>query len=154
MEEVIRLVEVDKPDQRFRQLLDYLLEAGITSSEELLLCPENVLGVIGHMGLSRARILRNYSKRVVLPVLGLQGNYEEPEIGILQSTIKEANQFTREAEQNLGGTSGTEDESEECGDVADEYDSDSTCVGNGDTRENSPWPSVNYIPSWGSSLSC
>jgi hypothetical protein len=91
VEEVIKLVEVDKPDRQFRQLLDYLLEAGITSSEELLLCPEDVLGVIGHMGLSRARILRNYSKRIVLPALGLQGNYEEPEIGILQSTINEAN---------------------------------------------------------------
>ena len=35
VEEVIKLVEVNKPDQQFRQLLDYLLEAGITSSEEL-----------------------------------------------------------------------------------------------------------------------
>jgi hypothetical protein len=31
-----------------------------------------------------------------LPALGLQGNYEEPEIGILQSTINEANWFTHD----------------------------------------------------------
>jgi len=36
--------------------------------------------VIGDMGLAQARILHNYAKRMVLPVLGLQGNYKEPDL--------------------------------------------------------------------------
>jgi hypothetical protein len=59
-----------------------LLEAGITTSEQLLLLPEDVVSVIGDMGQARARILRNYAKRIVLPVLGLRGNYEDPEIAV------------------------------------------------------------------------
>jgi hypothetical protein len=42
--------------------------------------PEDVLCVIGDMGKGRARVLRNYAKRSVLPLLGLQGNYDDPEI--------------------------------------------------------------------------
>jgi len=77
---VVELVEVDKPGQQFRRLVDFLLEAGIFSSEQILLCPEDMLCVIGDMGLAQARILHNYAKRMVLPVLGLQGNYKEPDL--------------------------------------------------------------------------
>jgi hypothetical protein len=78
--EVIALVEVDKPGEDFGKLENVLLEAGIVTSEQLLLLPEDVLCVIGYMGQARARILRNYAKRIVLPLLGLRGNYEEPEL--------------------------------------------------------------------------
>jgi hypothetical protein len=78
--EVIALVEVDKPGEALGELESVLLEAGIVTSEQLLLLPEDVLCVIGYMGQARARILRNYARRIVLPLLGLRGNYEEPEI--------------------------------------------------------------------------
>jgi hypothetical protein len=42
--------------------------------------PEDVLCVIGNIGKTRARVLRNYAKRSVLPLLGLRGNYDDPEI--------------------------------------------------------------------------
>lgn len=64
----------------FDRLLYAMLEAGMVTSEQILLVPEDVLSVIGVMGQARARILRNYAKRVVLPMLGLVGKYEEPEI--------------------------------------------------------------------------
>ena len=55
---------------------------GITTAEQLLLIPEDVLSVIGNMGPARARVLRNYTKRVILPLLGLRGDYEDPEITV------------------------------------------------------------------------
>ena len=54
----------------------------MVTSEQILLVPEDVLSIIGIMGVARARILHNYAKRVVLPVLGLSGTHEEPELDI------------------------------------------------------------------------
>ncbi|KAF8234676.1 hypothetical protein L208DRAFT_1006158, partial [Tricholoma matsutake] len=78
--DVIKMIEFDKPGKGFDRLLYVMLEAGMVTSEQILLVPEDVLSVIGVMGQARARILRNYAKRVVLPMLGLVGKYEEPEI--------------------------------------------------------------------------
>lgn len=78
--DVIKMIEFDKPGKGFDRLLYAMLEAGMVTSEQILLVPEDVLSVIGVMGQARARILRNYAKRVVLPMLGLVGKYEEPEI--------------------------------------------------------------------------
>jgi hypothetical protein len=78
--EVIALVKANKPEEDFGELECVLLEAGIVTSEQLLLLPEDVLCVVGYMGQARARILRNHAKRIVLPLLGLRGNYEEPDI--------------------------------------------------------------------------
>jgi hypothetical protein len=104
VQDVVKLVEVDKPGQQFRRLVDFLLDAGIFSSEQILLCPEDVLCVIGDMGLAQARILRNYAKRMVLPVLGLQGNYEEPDLTIYQPGIRKTNQTTtHEKEEEILG---------------------------------------------------
>ncbi|KAG1796097.1 hypothetical protein EV424DRAFT_1353305 [Suillus variegatus] len=54
--------------------------AEVVLSSQVILLPEDVLSVIGNMGQRRARILRNYAKRTVLPLLGLINSYEEPEI--------------------------------------------------------------------------
>ena len=62
--DMVKLVRADKPDQQFGRLSKHLFEAGIFSSEQILLCPEDVLYVIGDMGLARARTLRNYAKRI------------------------------------------------------------------------------------------
>ena len=110
VQDVVELVEVDEPGQQFGRLVDFLLEAGIFSSEQILLCPEDMLCVIGNMGLAQARILRNYAKHMVLPVLGLQGNYEEPDLTIYQLGIKKTNQTTtyKKEEEILGEGSGTQ----------------------------------------------
>ena len=79
---MIEKIKVDKPGKGFDGLLYALLEAGMVTSEQILLVPEDILSVIGIMGVACARILRNYAKRVVLPVLGLSGTYEEPELDI------------------------------------------------------------------------
>ena len=88
MTEVIALLVVNRPGENFGELQNILLEAGIVTAEQLLLLPEDVLCVIGDMGQARARILRNYAKRVVLPLMGLRGNYEEPEL-VVDSDVKE-----------------------------------------------------------------
>lgn len=87
--DVIKMIEYDKPGKGFDRLLYAMLEAGMVTSEQILLVPEDVLSVIGVMGQARARILRNYAKRVVLPMLGLAGKYEEPEIAWDEAKIDE-----------------------------------------------------------------
>ncbi|KIL54471.1 hypothetical protein M378DRAFT_92481 [Amanita muscaria Koide BX008] len=82
--DVIKMIEVDKPGKGFDHLLYAMLEAGMVTSDQILLVPEDVLSMIGVMGQARARILRNYARRVVLPMLGLAGKYEEPEIALDQ----------------------------------------------------------------------
>jgi hypothetical protein len=83
---VIKQIEVDKPGKGFDGLLYALLEAGMVSSEQILLVPEDVLSVIGDMGKAHARSLRNYAKRVMLHVLD-----EEPEIDFHDPRIGEPN---------------------------------------------------------------
>jgi hypothetical protein len=77
---LLQILEVEKPGQNFGVMERCLTEAGLVSSHMIILLPENVLSTIGGMGQGRARILRNYAKRLVLPLLGLQRNYDEPEI--------------------------------------------------------------------------
>ena len=78
--EVIALIKVNKPGENFEELGNVLLEAGIATSEQILLLLEDVLCVVGNMGQVRARILCNYTKCIVLPLMGLRGNYQEPGI--------------------------------------------------------------------------
>ena len=56
---------------------EFLWEAGVNSSEHILLADPTVLALVGNMGAQQATVLHNYAKRVVLPVLGLQGTYQE-----------------------------------------------------------------------------
>jgi hypothetical protein len=78
--EVTKLIEADKPGQGFGELEQVLLEAGLFTSEQILLLPEDVLSAISEIGRPQARILCNYAKCLVLPLLGLLRNYKEPEI--------------------------------------------------------------------------
>ena len=82
MSNIIALVEIDKPGESFGELERALLEVGITTAEQLLLIPKDVLSVIGNMGPARARVLRNYTKHVILPLLGLRGDYKDPKITV------------------------------------------------------------------------
>ncbi|KAF8548632.1 hypothetical protein OG21DRAFT_1387956, partial [Imleria badia] len=66
-----------RPGLYWNQLEVFLWEAGITSSEHILLADPTVLALVGDMGTRRAIVLRNHAKRLVLPVLGLRGTYQE-----------------------------------------------------------------------------
>ncbi|KAG1742267.1 uncharacterized protein EDB91DRAFT_1028277, partial [Suillus paluster] len=77
---VLGLIDVKRPELQFGDLKMSLLDAGVVSSSQVVLLPEEVLSLIGDMGQKRARILRNYAKHIVLPLLRLSGAYEETEI--------------------------------------------------------------------------
>jgi len=77
---LLGLIDAERPELQLGRLETSLLNAGVVSSGQVVLLPEEVLTLIGNMGQKRARILRNYAKRTVLPLLGLVGAYEEPEI--------------------------------------------------------------------------
>ena len=70
----------NKPGQGFSKLEETLREAGLVLSCEAVLLPEDVVSVISNMGAKKARILCNYAKCIVLPLLSLQGNHDDPEI--------------------------------------------------------------------------
>lgn len=132
--DVVKLVRADKPDQQFGRLSKHLFEAGIFSSEQILLCPEDVLCVIGDMGLARARTLHNYAKRIVLPVFGIQNTYEEPDLTMDQPNIEKNNHIAThnaELEENTlgeGSSTWNDHDSDKNCDVADDdnYQSDSS----------------------------
>ncbi|KAG1725334.1 hypothetical protein EDB19DRAFT_1915147 [Suillus lakei] len=82
---LLGLIDAERPELRLAELETPLLDAGVFLSSQVILLPEDVLSVIGDMGQRRARILRNYAKRTVLPLLGLVNSYEEPEISEIPS---------------------------------------------------------------------
>lgn len=94
--QALELIEADKPGQGFSEFENSLVEAGVVLASQAVMLPEDVLSVIGNMGNARARIIRNYAKRVVLPLLGLQGNYDEPEITVSENIQKEGRTISRE----------------------------------------------------------
>ena len=55
------------------------MEAGVYSSKDILLADPTVLALIENMGAWQATVLHNYAKHVILPILGLQGTYQEDE---------------------------------------------------------------------------
>ena len=80
IKQLLNLIHAEKPGKGFDEMEWGLLEAGLYTSDQVLLPPKDVLAFIGDMGLARARTLRNYARCLVLPILGLQRNYDEPEI--------------------------------------------------------------------------
>jgi hypothetical protein len=88
-EQLMEMVKPDKPGQGFAELEGALCEAGLVSSDQVLLLPEEVLGVIGDMGVARARILHNYAKHLIFPLLGLRKTYEQPELAIPDLDVEE-----------------------------------------------------------------
>ena len=76
---VMALVASERPQYGWNQLEEFLWEAGVNSLEHILLADPTVLALIGNMGKQHATVLCNYAKCVVLPVLGLQGTYQEDE---------------------------------------------------------------------------
>ncbi|KAG1765170.1 hypothetical protein EV702DRAFT_943726, partial [Suillus placidus] len=67
---LLGVIDADKPELRIGELETSLLNVGVVSSSQVILLPEDVLSVISDMGQKRARILRNYAKRTILPFLG------------------------------------------------------------------------------------
>jgi hypothetical protein len=100
------MIETDKPGQGFGTFEESLMEAGVVLASQVVMLPEDVLSVIGDMGKARARIIRNYAKRIILPLLGLQGNYDEPEISASPNRAREGRTNPRESSgrDQLGGT--------------------------------------------------
>ena len=76
---VMALLDSERPGQYWNQLEGFLREARVSSSEHILLVDPTVLALVGNMGTQKAVVLRNYAKRIVLPVLGLRGTYQEDE---------------------------------------------------------------------------
>lgn len=82
--DVIELAEKERPGKGFHLLLEDLLDAGLLTSADILILEESALTVIGRMGWPHARALRNFSKRLTLPLLGMRGlQWLEPEFGEL-----------------------------------------------------------------------
>lgn len=79
IEEVTRRLEEDRPGAGFENLEEVLLDAGVTRSPQILLIPEDVLCTAINISLPRARILRNHTRRLIMPVLGFHRIYDEPE---------------------------------------------------------------------------
>jgi hypothetical protein len=73
------LLASERPGLYWNQLEIFLREAGIYSSEHVLLADPTVLALVGNMGPQQAVVLRNYAKRIILPLLGLRGTYQEDE---------------------------------------------------------------------------
>jgi hypothetical protein len=96
---VMALLASERPGIFWNQLEEFLWEAGVNSSEHILLADPTVLALVGNMGTQQATVLRNYAKRVVLPVLGLQETYQEDENVDEQPRITEP---TRKRPLDLG----------------------------------------------------
>ncbi|KAG1837557.1 hypothetical protein DFJ58DRAFT_626668, partial [Suillus subalutaceus] len=77
---LLALIDAERPELQIQELEMSLLDAGVVLSSQVMLLLEDVLSVVGNMGQKQARILRNFAKRIVLPLLGLLNSYEEPEI--------------------------------------------------------------------------
>ncbi|KAG6912840.1 hypothetical protein DXG01_011624, partial [Tephrocybe rancida] len=77
---ILLKVRAEKPWVKTTKLETALRDAGIASSDQIILLPKEDLEVIGGMGPEAARMLRNYAKRLVFSLLGFTGNYDDPEI--------------------------------------------------------------------------
>ena len=76
---VITLLASEHPGNCWNQLEEFLWEAGVYSSEHILLTDPTVLALVGNIGAWQATVLRNCAKHVILAILGLQGTYQEDE---------------------------------------------------------------------------
>jgi len=81
----------------FAELEGALYEAGLVSSDRVLVLTEEALGVIGDMGVARARILQNHARRLIFPLLGFRKNYERPELAISDLDVEECGEAANDA---------------------------------------------------------
>jgi hypothetical protein len=119
---LLGLINIDEPELQFTDLETSLLDAGVVSSSQVILLPEDVLSVIGDMGQKRARVLCNYAKHIILPLLGLINSYEEPEIQE-PGTQNKGKERAVEMEDNMWQEAGSWIDQHESGEY-DEYESD------------------------------
>lgn len=81
-QQLMEIVKAAKPGQGFAELEGALYEAGLISSDQILLLTEDALGVIGDMGVAHAQILQNHARCLIFPLLGFQNTYARPELAI------------------------------------------------------------------------
>ncbi|KAG6905186.1 hypothetical protein DXG01_004374 [Tephrocybe rancida] len=72
---VLWMLKEEQPEAVTDGLEAALLAEDITLSDWIVLSPEEILGGIENMGLASARMLQDCTKRIVFPLLGLQGKY-------------------------------------------------------------------------------
>jgi hypothetical protein len=126
---LLEILHADKPEWRFDKLENDLVMAGLFTADQVLVPPESVLMFLGDMGLARARALRNYARRLVLPILGVQDNYDQPEIDLDQQTDKTHSHEVASGENEEG--SENSDDGSENGDESSNENSE----GNGEIDE-------------------
>ncbi|KAG6905676.1 hypothetical protein DXG01_001305 [Tephrocybe rancida] len=71
----LRMLKEEQPEAVTDGLEAALLAKDITSLDWIVLTPEKILGGIENMGLASACMLQDCTKRIVFPLLGLQGKY-------------------------------------------------------------------------------
>ncbi|KAG6906433.1 hypothetical protein DXG01_013969 [Tephrocybe rancida] len=69
------MLKEEQPEAVTDGLEAALLAEDITSSDRIVLSPEEILGGIENMGLASAHMLQDCAKWIVFPLLGLQGKY-------------------------------------------------------------------------------
>ncbi|KAG6914522.1 hypothetical protein DXG01_016787 [Tephrocybe rancida] len=85
---VLSMVRADHPTTATLDgLEEALLAEGISSSDQIILSPEEVLRHINDMGLAFALMLQNYAKRIVFPLLGLRGGFDGGREVVLQGVV-------------------------------------------------------------------
>jgi hypothetical protein len=95
---LLELLDIDEPGQDYRKLESSLVESGIVGADHVLLLPEEILGEIGDMGMDRASRLRDYARRAIMPVLGLQGSARRKPKEVSPRPESEDEDFAKEAE--------------------------------------------------------
>lgn len=70
---VLALLDVDYPQENFRELEPALLALGIDDASKLICMPLETLQDINNIGLERSALLHQYAGYGVAPVIGLRG---------------------------------------------------------------------------------
>lgn len=139
IKQLLNILHADKPEWGFDKLENDLVVEGFFTADQVLIPPESVLMFLGDMGLARARALCNYARRLVLPILGLPGNYDQPEIDLDQQTNEihshevESGENKDDSEKNDEGS----EKSYEGSENSENSDENSDGDGNSDGDRNS-----------------
>ncbi|TFK58107.1 hypothetical protein BDN72DRAFT_907073 [Pluteus cervinus] len=135
MDAVLQAVERDKPNLFTPGLRENIVHAGIRSADQVVRATEEILLEIPGIDAHKARVLNNYARRAAFSHLGLQYNYDLPDIEVpkepeakeMAFEVLTAADFEEDQYFELGSTSGSDGEdypSESDDDGIDEIDSE------------------------------
>ena len=110
--EVIREVNKQRPRLGIRSLELDLSISGVKDSCQLLLMPEEVLSITGNIGLPQIRNIWNIARQIILPRLGFQGVYNEPELQDLEGADEEGHDSEEDNDGVMESKSEEQGESE------------------------------------------